>query len=39
MDIAIDGTGGPRMTAETAGGAGKAEDGKARTREVRLAAS
>ena len=35
--IAIDGTGVPMMTAETAGRPGKGEDGKARTREVKLA--
>ncbi len=35
--IAIDGTGVPMMTAETAGRPGKSEDGKARTREVKLA--
>jgi hypothetical protein len=34
--IAIDGTGVPMMTAETEGRPGKAEDGKARTREVKL---
>jgi hypothetical protein len=37
MYIAIDGTGVPMMTAETAGRPGKGEDGKARTREVKLA--
>jgi hypothetical protein len=37
MYIAIDGTGVPMMTAETAGRPGKSEDGKARTREVKLA--
>jgi len=35
--IAIDGTGVPMMTAETQGRPGKGEDGKARTREVKLA--
>ena len=35
--IAIDGTGVPMMTAETEGRDGKGEDGKARTREVKLA--
>ena len=35
--IAIDGTGVPMMTAETEGRPGKGEDGKARTREVKLA--
>ena len=35
--IAIDGTGVPMMTAETDGRPGKGEDGKARTREVKLA--
>ena len=35
--IAIDGTGVPMRTAETAGRPGKGEDGKARTREVKLA--
>jgi len=35
--IAIDGTGVPMMTAETGGRPGKGEDGKARTREVKLA--
>ena len=35
--IAIDGTGVPMRAAETAGHAGKGEDGKARTREVKLA--
>jgi hypothetical protein len=34
--IAIDGTGVPMMTAETEGRPGKGEDGKARTREVKL---
>jgi hypothetical protein len=37
MYIAIDGTGVPMMTAETAGRPGKGEDGRARTREVKLA--
>jgi len=36
--IAIDGTGVPMVAAETAGRAGKGEDGKARTREVKMAA-
>jgi hypothetical protein len=36
--IAIDGTGVPMTAAETAGRAGKAEDGRARTREVKMAA-
>ena len=35
--IAIDGTGVPMRAAETAGRPGKGEDGKARTREVKLA--
>jgi hypothetical protein len=35
--VAIDGTGVPMMTAETDGRPGKGEDGKARTREVKLA--
>ena len=35
--IAVDGTGVPMVAAETQGRAGKAEDGKARTREVKLA--
>ncbi len=35
--IAIDGTGVPMVAAETAGRAGKADDGKASTREVKLA--
>jgi hypothetical protein len=35
--VAIDGTGVPMIGAETAGRAGKADDGKARTREVKLA--
>jgi hypothetical protein len=34
--IAIDGTGVPMVTAETAGRDGKGEDGRARTREVKL---
>jgi hypothetical protein len=37
MYIAIDGTGVPVVRAETEGRAGKSEDGKARTREVKLA--
>jgi hypothetical protein len=36
--VAIDGTGVPMTAAETAGRAGKAEDGRARTREVKMAA-
>jgi hypothetical protein len=36
--VAIDGTGVPMVAAETAGRAGKAEDGRARTREVKMAA-
>ena len=36
--IAIDGTGVPMVAAETEGRAGKGEDGKARTREVKLCA-
>jgi hypothetical protein len=36
--VAIDGTGVPMTTAETDGRAGKGEDGKARTREVKMAA-
>jgi len=35
--IAVDGTGVPMVTAETVGRAGKADDGKAHTREVKLA--
>ena len=35
--IAVDGTGVPMVAAETEGRAGKAEDGKAHTREVKLA--
>jgi hypothetical protein len=35
--LAIDGTGVPMVAAETAGRAGKAEDGRARTREVKMA--
>ena len=35
--IAVDGTGVPMVAAETEGRKGKAEDGKARTREVKLA--
>jgi len=35
--IAIDGTGVPMISAETEGRAGKAEDGRARTREVKMA--
>ncbi len=35
--IAIDGTGVPMVPAETAGRPGKGEDGKARTREVKMA--
>jgi hypothetical protein len=35
--IAVDGTGVPMVAAETQGRKGKAEDGKARTREVKLA--
>lgn len=35
--IAVDGTGVPMVPAELAGRKGKAEDGKARTREVKLA--
>jgi hypothetical protein len=35
--IAVDGTGVPMVAAETGGRAGKGEDGKARTREVKLA--
>ena len=37
--IAIDGTGVPMTAAGTAGRAGKAEDGRARTREVKMAAA
>jgi hypothetical protein len=37
MYIAIDGTGVPMMTAETEGRDGKGEDGRSRTREVKLA--
>jgi len=37
MYIAVDGTGVPVMTAETEGRPGKGEDGRARTREVKLA--
>jgi hypothetical protein len=37
MYIAIDGTGVPVVRAETEGRAGKGEDGKARTREAKLA--
>ena len=37
--VAIDGTGVPMTAAETDGRAGKAEDGKARTREVKMAAA
>ena len=37
--VAIDGTGVPMVPAETDGRAGKAEDGKARTREVKMAAA
>jgi hypothetical protein len=37
MYIAIDGTGVPMMTAETQGRPGKGEDGRSRTREVKLA--
>jgi hypothetical protein len=37
--VAIDGTGVPMTAAETAGRAGKAEDGRARTREVKMAAA
>jgi hypothetical protein len=37
LAIAIDGTGVPMRPAETAGRAGKAPDGRARTREVKLA--
>ena len=37
MYIAIDGTGVPMMTAETKGRDGKGEDGRSRTREVKLA--
>ena len=37
--VAVDGTGVPVMPAATHGRAGKAEDGKARTREVKLACS
>ena len=37
LHIAIDGTGVPMMTAETEGRPGKGEDGRARTREVKLA--
>jgi hypothetical protein len=36
--VAIDGTGVPMTTAETDGRAGKGQDGKARTREVKMAA-
>jgi hypothetical protein len=36
--VAIDGTGVPMVAAETAGRSGKGEDGKARTREVKMAA-
>jgi len=36
--VAIDGTGVPMVAAETSGRAGKAEDGRARTREVKMAA-
>jgi hypothetical protein len=36
--LAIDGTGVPMVAAETEGRAGKAEDGRARTREVKMAA-
>jgi len=36
--VAIDGTGVPMVAAETAGRDGKGEDGKARTREVKMAA-
>jgi hypothetical protein len=35
--VAIDGTGVPMVPAETAGRAGKGEDGRARTREVKMA--
>ena len=35
--VAIDGTGVPMVAAETEGRAGKADDGKARTREVKMA--
>ena len=35
--IAVDGTGVPMVAAETEGRDGKGEDGKARTREVKLA--
>src|SRR5262249_35027985 len=37
--VAIDGTGIPMTAAETAGRAGKGEDGRARTREVKMAAA
>jgi hypothetical protein len=37
MYIAVDGTGVPMMTAETEGRDGKGEDGRSRTREVKLA--
>ena len=37
--VAIDGTGVPMIAAETAGRAGKGEDGRARTREVKMAAA
>jgi hypothetical protein len=37
MYVAVDGTGVPMVAAETAGRPGKGEDGKARTREVKLA--
>ena len=36
--LAIDGTGVPMVAAETAGRAGKGDDGRARTREVKMAA-
>ena len=36
--VAIDGTGVPMVAAETAGRAGKSEDGRAHTREVKMAA-
>jgi hypothetical protein len=35
--VAVDGTGVPMVTAETQGRAGKGEDGRARTREVKMA--